>query len=75
MYLDASGKYSAFEELMSYYNLNFYAYYILVSIVLINCIKAIIDYYNIRNGNISRVRSSGYNQMNFITLSSKVMEL
>ncbi|MDR7857846.1 hypothetical protein [Tissierella sp.] len=58
MYLDASGKYSAFEELMSYYNLNFYAYLILMSIVLVNCIKAIFGYYNIKNGKISKINSS-----------------
>ena len=58
MYLDTSGKYSAFEELMSYYNLNFYAYLILMSIVLVNCIKGIIGYYNIKNGKISKINSS-----------------
>lgn len=57
MYLDASGRYSAFEELMSYYNLNFYVYFILMSIVLVNCIKALMDYINIKNGRRSKVKS------------------
>lgn len=61
MHLDASGKYSAFEELMSYYHLNFYVYIILMLIVLVNCIKTIIDYIRIKKGNKLKSKSDIFN--------------
>ncbi|MBU5675468.1 hypothetical protein KQI88_03445 [Alkaliphilus sp. MSJ-5] len=42
-----NGEYSALDEVMYYYHYNFYAYYFLLSIVLINCIKVIMDYIHI----------------------------
>lgn len=52
------GKYSAFEELMNYYHISFNVYYILVLIVLVNCIKAIVIFYSLRKQNISNISSS-----------------
>lgn len=44
MFLGIDGKYSAFEELMHYYHFDFKVYYILFIIVLVNCIKSVINY-------------------------------
>ena len=58
MHLDVNGNYSAFEEIMYYYNLDFKVYYILAVIVLINLIKVIIDHVNIKKSKISNQYSS-----------------
>lgn len=50
MFLDIEGKYSAFEELMHYFHLDFKVYYILIIIVLINCIKSSIIYVSFKRG-------------------------
>ena len=52
------GKYSAFEELMHYYHINFNVYYILVLIVLVNCIKAIVNFYSVKKSKVSNISSS-----------------
>lgn len=52
------GKYSAFEELMHYYHISFNVYYILVLIVLVNCIKAIVIFYSLKKQRVSNVFSS-----------------
>lgn len=52
------GKYSAFEELMHYYHINFNVYYILVLIVLVNCIKAIVSFCSIKKQKVSSISSS-----------------
>jgi hypothetical protein len=44
MFLGIDGEYSAFEELMHYYHFDFKVYYILFIIVLVNCIKSLINY-------------------------------
>lgn len=51
MYLGMDGKYSAFEELMHYYHLNFYVYYFLLLIVFVNCIKVIVNFTSVSNIN------------------------
>ncbi len=48
MYLGMDGKYSAFEELMHYYHLNFYVYYFLLLIVFVNCIKVIVNFTSVK---------------------------
>ena len=50
MFLGMDGKYSAFEELMHYYHFSFSTYYSLFFIVLVNCIKAIINFISIKKG-------------------------
>lgn len=52
------GKYSQFEELMHYYHISFTVYYILVLIVLVNCIKAIVDFYFLKKYKVSNISSS-----------------
>lgn len=53
------GKYSAFEELMHYYHISFNVYYVLVLMVLINCIRAIVYYYSLKKQRTANF-SSGY---------------
>ncbi len=48
MFLGIDGKYSAFEELMHYYHFNFSTYYFLLFIVLVGCIKAIVNFLSIK---------------------------
>lgn len=58
MYLDVNGNYSAFEEIMNYYHLDFKVYYILAIIVLINALKVIIDFVTIKKGKVPKCYSS-----------------
>ncbi len=51
-------KYSAFEELMYYYHFDFCVYYLLALIVLVNCIKAIINFSFIKKRKTSNISSS-----------------
>ncbi|SDX30709.1 hypothetical protein [Tepidimicrobium xylanilyticum] len=57
MYLGMDGKYSAFEELMHYYHLNFYVYYFLLLIVFVNCIKVIVNFTSVKKGKVSNINS------------------
>ena len=59
-YMDfyVDGKYSAFEELMYYYHWDFYVYYILVIILLVNCVKAIVNFIAIRKCKASDITLS-----------------
>lgn len=45
---------------MHYYHYNFYAYYFLLLIVLINCIKAVIDYIHIKDEKMRKTKASYY---------------
>ena len=54
MFLGIDGKYSAFEELMYYFHINFMVYYILVFIVFINCIKAIVNFIFLNKRKVSK---------------------
>ena len=58
MNFHVDGKYSAFEELMHYYHINFNVYHILVLIVLVNCIKAIVIFYSLKKQKVSNGFSS-----------------
>ncbi|WP_129599859.1 hypothetical protein [Anaerophilus nitritogenes] len=53
-----NGQYSAFEELMHYYHWSFYAYYFLVLIVFVNCIKAIVSFRAIKKCKASNISLS-----------------
>lgn len=52
MFLGIDGNYSAFEELMYYYHFDFKVYYILSIIVLVNCIKSVINYISSKKGKV-----------------------
>ena len=59
MFLGIDGKYSAFEELMHYYHFNFSTYYFLLFIVLVGCIKAIVNFVSIKKGKALNITVGG----------------
>jgi di/tricarboxylate transporter len=59
MNFHVDGKYSAFEELMYYYHVEFFVYYLLVLIVFLNCFKAIVKFNSIKRHKVSNI-SLGY---------------
>lgn len=58
MFLGPDGTYSAFEELMYYFDIQFSVYYILTLIVAMNCIKVVVNYVFIRKGKKAKFSSS-----------------